>query len=117
MLNRVDGYWIEIIAPKFFLVQEFTLDPLPPGTNVYANISLSDVNTLFEASDPDPKFAATAFIESWTFYKPDGSESAPEPGMGFNQNAVAVENCARIKFALVGQRVAAIAQINIFLTS
>src|SRR5437763_12014592 len=98
MLNRIDGYWILIIAPSFF-VQRFTLDPLPAGTNVYATISLSDVNTLFAANDPDPKFATTAFVESWTFYRPDGTESEPQVGMGFTQNAVAVDNCARITFA------------------
>jgi len=112
MVNRIDGYWISIIAPGFFVVRD-TL-PFPPGTNVYASISLSDVNTLFAANDPDPKFATTAFVESWTFYNPDGSESEPQVGMGFSQNAVEVENCATIKFALVGDRVAATAQINIF---
>ena len=66
MLNRIEGYWMSIIAPGFFVIR-FTLDPLPLGTNVYANISLSDVNTLFARNDPDPKFASTAFVESWTF--------------------------------------------------
>ena len=113
MLNGIDGYWMSVIAPEFFF-QSFTLDPLPRGTNVYANVSLSSVNTLFEADDPDPKFSIEAYIVSWTFYQADGTESEPQVGMGFNQNAVFVQNCARITFALAGQRVAADAQINVF---
>jgi hypothetical protein len=111
MVNRIDGYWISIIAPGFFIVRDVL--PFAPGTNVYASISLSEVNTEFAANDPNPKFSTTAFVESWTFYNPDGSESEPQLG-GFTQNAVEVENCATIKFTLVGDRVAAIAQINIF---
>lgn len=109
----IEGFWIEIIAPKFLFL-EFTSDPFPPGTNVYGNISLSTVDTLFAANDPDPKFAAEAFIVSWTFYQADGSESAPQTPDLFWQNAIGVNNCARITFALAGERVAALAQINLF---
>src|SRR5437763_9656181 len=83
MVNHIDGYWMSVIAPGFFL-QRFTLDPLPQGTNVYANISLSFVDTLFAANDPDPKFSVEAFVESWTFYQSDGTESDHKPGRGFN---------------------------------
>jgi hypothetical protein len=79
MVKSIEGYWMSIVAPGFF-VQRFTLGPLPPGTNLYASISLSDVNTLFAANQPDPKFATTAFVESWTFYKPDGTESGLQVG-------------------------------------
>lgn len=114
MLKRIDGYTMTVIAPNFALV-EFHLDPLPPGTNVWANISLSNVNTLFEGNNPDPKFAVDAYIAYWTFYNPDGSESQPQPdGSVYFKNAVGVENCARIVFDLFGWRAAAIAQINIF---
>jgi hypothetical protein len=115
MLNGIQGYYMVVIAPGFF-VQRFTLDPLPPGTNVYANVSLSDINTLFYRNDPDPKFAATAFVDSWTVYEPDGTQSAPQQGplrANFNQNAIWVENCATITFALIGWRAEATAQINI----
>lgn len=114
MLTTVTGYWLEIIAGANFFLIEFTLDPLPPGTNVYANIALSDVFNYFGDNVTDPKFVATAYIESWTFYRDDGTESAPQLGMGFNQNAVAVNNCARITFALVGVQVSATAQVNVF---
>jgi hypothetical protein len=113
MLKRIDGFWISIIASSFF-VQRSTLDPFPPGTNVYANISLSSVNTLFASNAPDPKFAAIAFVESWTVYNPDGTQSQPQAGMGFNQNAIFIENCATITFVLFGERVAALAQIDVF---
>jgi len=113
MVNRIDGYWIETIS-SFSALQEFTLPALPPGTNVYANISVSFVDTVFFGNSPDPKFVAAAFIDSWTFYQSDGTESAPQPGSGFNQNAVAVDNCASIKFILFVEQAWAIAQINIF---
>jgi hypothetical protein len=115
VVSRIEGYWIAVVAPQFTVLQEFTTDPFRPGTNVYASISLSEVNTLFEANAPNPRFAASAWIMSWTFYRPDGSESRPQSGGPlFTQNAVGVDNCARITFALAGQRVAATAQINIF---
>ena len=103
---------MSIIAPGSFELRD-TLGPFPVGTNVYASISLSEVNTLFAANDPDPKFSVTALVESWTFSEPDGTESAPQLGMEITQNAVAVDNCATIKFALFGERVTATAQINI----
>lgn len=122
MLNRIDGYWMDLIAPgpgeKVFLATVpifFTISPFPPGTNVYASISLSEISTSFGGSDPDPKFSVVAKIISWSVYQPDGTESQPQPGgMEIIQNAVGVENCARITFMLAGDRVAASAQINIF---
>jgi hypothetical protein len=113
MLTSVNGYWLEVVTPASFVI-EFTSDPFPPGTNVYANISLSDANNYFEDASISPRFVATGYIEWWTVYQADGTESAPYLGMGFNQNAVAVNNCVRIRFALVGFRVSATAQVNIF---
>jgi hypothetical protein len=105
---------MEIIAPSFFVLG-FD-ERFPPGFNVYANISLSDVNTLFVRNAEDPKFAAVAFIEGWTFYQADGRESPVQGHVAnFKQNAVQVDNCASIRFALLGERVAAIAQINLFI--
>src|SRR3954451_14079001 len=68
--------------------------------NVFANISLSQVNTLFEGKLPDPTFVASAFVRWWTVYLPDGSESAQQSGSGFEQNAIGVDNVARINFVL-----------------
>jgi hypothetical protein len=113
MLNRIDGYWMGAIAPIEQLIQ-FTTDPFPQGTNVFASISLNFVDTLFSGNFPDPTFAITAFIDSWTFYQDDGSESGPQQGSGFNQSSVGINNCARITFILFGERVAADAQISIF---
>src|SRR5688572_599114 len=106
MLKNIDGYWLSVIAPGPFPVF-LTIDPLPPGTDVYANIALSNVNTLFSTNDQDPKFATIAKIVSWTVYQADGSESQPQLGMADTQNAVLVRNCARITFMLHGWRVAA----------
>jgi hypothetical protein len=113
MLNSIQGFFIHVHAPIEALL-EFTTDPFPPGTNVYANISISTLNTLFEGKIPDPTFAATAWVRWWTFYLPDGSESQPQEGSGFEQNAAGVQNVARINFVLFAERADAIAQINIF---
>jgi hypothetical protein len=115
MLTSVTGYWLRIIAPTSnFIGEEFVLGPLPPGTNVYASISLNELNTYFNASSTEPKFSATSYIPFWTHYKADGTESDQIESMGFNQNAVAVENCARIWFVLEGIYVAASALVNVF---
>jgi hypothetical protein len=113
MLTTVTGYWLEVIAYSFVLI-EFTTDPFPRGTNVYANIALSDILTYFIDPPLGPKFAAIGYIEWWTYYREDGTESDPQIGSGFNQNAVAVNNCARIKFGLNGIQVSTTAQVNIF---
>ena len=111
MLNRIDGYWIETISP-FGALQSVTI-PFPQGTNVFASISLSFQDTLFSGNLPDPTFAAAAFIDSWTFYEPDGTQSSPQSGSGFNQNSVKVDNCASITFILFAWRVWAIGQISV----
>jgi hypothetical protein len=118
MAKRIDGYWIHLIAPSFHQIL-FTLPRLPPGTNVYASISLSEVNTRFDSNDTDPKFAVNAQVSSFTFYNPDGTESTPQttPQTGpptTLKNAISVENCATITFVLSGSRVAAFAQISVF---
>jgi hypothetical protein len=116
MLTSVDGFWLRIIAPTDFVLQELTLGPFPPGTNIYANISLNEINTYFTeftGGSTDPKFVATSWISSWTTWLENGTESEHE-GMGFNQNAVLVPNCAHITFAITGLRVVATALVNLF---
>jgi len=125
MLKRIEGYWMEIIASNGAFLR-LTIDPLPRGTNIYASISLSTVGNYpgFEADRPYERaeFAAAAFVQTWTVYKPDGTESEPQfdPQVLkrdrniFTQNTLMIENCARITFALYGIQVNAIAQINIF---
>jgi hypothetical protein len=113
MVKRIDGFFIEVIAPIEGLI-EFTTDPFPQGTNVFANISISMIDTLFEGKLPDPTFTASAFVNWWTFYQADGTESPQQDGSGFTQNAVGVGNVARINFILFVERAFAIAQINIF---
>lgn len=113
MLNGIASYWIETIGPSFAM-QEFTLPPFPPGTNVQATIALSFLDTLFAGNTPDPTYAVAAFISAWTYYESDGTPSAPQGGIDFTQNAVYVENCATITFVLSAERAAAIAQVNVF---
>ena len=108
----VQGFFIDVISPGSGLI-EFTTDPYPKGTNVFANISLSFLNTMFEGNSPDPKFAASAWVDWWTTYLPDGSESEQQPGSGFDQNAVGIENVSRISFVAFVDSAWAIAQINV----
>ena len=120
MLNIINSYWIGAIAPDAFVLITFTLDPLPPGTNVYATISLNLLNTAFEAKAPDPTFAASAFIDHWTVYEKGGKQSgpiyAPPSYLGLDPtlNSVWVDNCATITFMCSAERADAIAQISIF---
>jgi hypothetical protein len=114
MLNDVSGYWISAYAPYFFEI-DYTLGPLPAGTNVYASIALSQVDTAPFQSESTEGFYATAYVQSWTYYLADGTESPPQGEVAnFAQNAVSVINCARITFTLVVSATAAIAQINSF---
>jgi hypothetical protein len=109
---RIDGYWIEAIGNGFGSVR-FTLPPFPPGTNVYATISLSMVADVFSDKEPDPTFDASAFIADWTFYKADGTIGS-DVGNGFSQNAVGIENCETISFNVTAERAVVYAQINVF---
>jgi hypothetical protein len=113
MVKDITMYRLNIIAPTFFVIRH-TTDPLPRGTNVWTAISLSQVNTLFSGVGPDPKFVLTAWIESWTTYTSAGTESPPQRGE-FGVNMRAINNCARITYALAGERVAGWAQATIFM--
>jgi len=113
MLNDVSGYYIEAIAPYFFSL-DYEFGPLAPGINVFATISLSEIDTLPFRKTDDGTFAAIGFISSWTYYLPDGKESDAQGDIDFTRNAVSVGNCARIRFTLIVNAAAAIAQINTF---
>jgi hypothetical protein len=120
MLNSAEGFTMQAISPFDALINT-TIGPFPPGTNVYASISLSMLDTLYSKSpdlySPDPTFAATAFIDSWTVYLPNGRQSRPQSGgvyPDFTQNSAVINNCATVTFALFVKRVWAIAQINAF---
>jgi len=115
MAQRIDGYWMDVYAPGNFFLEQLTIPPLPPGTNVFASISLSEVNTLFDRNDPNPKFSTSAHVDSYTTYLPDGSISPPQAApLSTLQNGIFIENCATITFGLSGTRVAATAQVTIF---
>jgi hypothetical protein len=116
MLDRIDTYTLDIVAPSPDITEvALDLDPLPRGTDVTATISLSLVRTVFGDNRSDPKFAANAYITEWTVYNPDGTESNWLPGtVDFTRNGTSVKNCARMRFVLTGIQVVAVAQINIF---
>jgi hypothetical protein len=113
MVKDISVVWMSIIAPSFFVIRQ-TSNFLPRGTNVWTAISLSQVNTLFSGNPPDPKFVITAWIDSWTTYTSAGTESPPQQGQ-FGDNVRAINNCARITYALAGERVAGLAQATIFM--
>ena len=114
MVNFIQGFFINVVQPIEGSL-DFTTDPFPQGTNVWANISLSTVNTAFEGKLDDPTFAAIAWVNWWTTYNPDGGESAPQGGdLDFQRNAVGIQNVARINFMVFAERAEAIAQINVF---
>lgn len=115
MLQGISGFFIDTIdnGGGSFVSFKFTADA--PGQNIYANIALFNYNTIFASKNPNyTNGVAVAFVDSWTFYNPDGTESPPQDGMGFTQNAVFVENCASITFILFANAAWGIAQINTF---
>lgn len=114
MLQSVNGFWMSArvltgdFSNSYFHVFE------SPGKNVYATISLSQVNHF--PVEPDMRRRATAYISWWTTFGPDGEVVGPFPNSaGTTQNAVAVRNCNSLLFNLdVSNWVEATAQINIF---
>jgi hypothetical protein len=114
MLRSVDGFWISArvftgdFSNSYFHAFE------APGRNVYATISLSEVNHF--PVEPDMERQAVAYIARWTAYGPDGKLFSPaRTDLGRAQNAVAVRNCGSLEFRLdVANWVDAAAQINIF---
>jgi hypothetical protein len=118
MLKRIDGYYIWVVTNDG-LGAELTIPPFPPGTNVYATISLSWVEHVSNNGryPPDTR-AARAWIDSWTTYLPDGTESPPfYPGgmpAGAAENAAGIENCATITFVLQALVAYTRAQINVY---
>ena len=113
MLTDVEGYWLSVVAPTEFL-QTATVGPYPPGSHIYATISLSEVDTLFSSNEPPPTFTMMAFVDSWTVYEPDGSQSGPLGGGQPFPNAIWIENCATITFWLFAERAAGTAQVNVY---
>ncbi len=113
-MDIIGSYWIE--ASGLSVTYAYTTEPLAPGTNIYANVSLSWVDTLttLGLGSPNATFSAAAFIQSWTFYQPNGSQSPQQYGNGLNQNAVFVNNCATITFAVIVAQAVGMAQANVF---
>jgi hypothetical protein len=90
----------------------FTTPAFPQGTTVYASVALSFVNT--NDPRPDPHSFVFAYIPSWSVYRLDGTIEEIQASLGFDQNSVAIENCATITFRLWVSLGQAIAQINVF---
>ena len=113
MFNSIDGFWISAsVFTGDFSNSYFHAFPAP-GQDVYATISLSEVNHY--PTEPDLLRTAAAYISWWTVYGPEGKLVAPSlNSMGRMQNAVMVRNCGTLQFNLdVSNWVQATAQINI----
>jgi hypothetical protein len=116
MLNGIQGFYIRAYTGSYFL-QMATFPNgalLPPGTDVYASIALSEQNNVFLNESPLPAAAAVAWIASWTVYNPDGSQSDPIVTDDSNRNVVGIENCASITFGLFIESCEAVAQVSVF---
>jgi len=116
MLQKIEGFWMEAyMVGTSGYIQEYHHGPLPPGTNVYATIALSEYQLLTPRDDTRPS-SIFAYISSWTVYEPDGTISGLIPAdQGQNQTAAGIQNCATITFLLAVQNGAGGgAQINIF---
>jgi hypothetical protein len=114
VLTSVDGYWISAqVFTGDFSNSYFHAFPAP-GRDVYATISLSQVNHY--PTEPDLARSVSAYISWWTVYDADGKLIPGEPNsMGVTQNAVMLPRCGSLQFNLdVSNWVVATAQINIF---
>ena len=106
-------FWYLWAVSSFSILGEHTAGPFPPGTNVYATISLSFIDTLFSGNSPDSTFVAAAQISWFTTYLPAGSESDRQD-LPFGQSTAVIQNVARINFQLSVQRAFAFAHMNVF---
>jgi hypothetical protein len=120
MLKRIEGYFMQagFSGPAGASHVEYHHPPgglLPPGSNVYATISLSSQNIKEVSGSKIPPSFVMAIISEWTVYQPDGSQSKPITNdYEFTQNAISVRNCASMTFTLHTSSCDAIAQINMF---
>jgi hypothetical protein len=114
VLRSVDGFWLSAAVFTGDFSNTYWHDFAKPGKNVYATISLSQVNHF--PVEPDLRRRASAYISWWTAYSPDGKVIGPSfISAGATLNAIAVRNCNSLLFTLdVSNWVEATAQINIF---
>lgn len=122
MFNDVNGYYILALSRQGDFLLSFTTDPLPLGTDAFATISLSTLSTggSIGPGGGIPDGSAFAFIDSWTYYLDDGTQSDPQyndPSFPFSENSIRVANCATITFSLEAYYAMASAQISVFTSS
>jgi hypothetical protein len=111
MPGRIDGYYMDLFTSREAF-QEMDLPTIPfPGANVFASISLSNVN--FQTGGDDASLAR-GYIASARAYNPDGTTFAVDLPLIFDQNSVRIDNCATIRFAFEVHRGWAIAQVSVF---
>jgi hypothetical protein len=114
VLKSVDGFWISAqVFTGTFSNSYFHTFPAP-GQDIYATISLSELNHY--PTEPDMRRSAAAYISWWTTYGSDGALLPPSSNIMLRaQNAVMLRNCGSLQFNLdVSNWVVATAQINIF---
>jgi hypothetical protein len=88
------------------------LFPLPPGFNIYATSVLSTCSIVDQEIAQGFGGAASTFIFTWTVHNPDGTTTVVTPDG--QPNAVFIDNCASISFALFVRGGHGSAQISIF---
>jgi len=111
MVTRIEGHWIRTRAFSGPSTVTYQVRPYPPGTDVYACISLSYVLGVPVRNDP---WDFAAYIESWAYYRQDGTETVGWGDEEWRTNSQWIENCTKITFALNVTRGEAIGQISVF---
>jgi hypothetical protein len=111
-MNLLDHYYLSVISP-FGAFFDHVAGPFPQGTDVYASISVSFIDTLFSGNIPDATFAVVAEIAWFTTYLADGTESNQQEA-DFGQDILIGSNIARIGFRLFAERAWGIAHMNVF---
>lgn len=106
MVNHIEGYYLEASGT---FEQFFYFRQMHPGTNVYANISLSRLVPLNQGIAA----SAEAYILYSRYYESDLKLSDPVGG-GPRQNAAYIENVFDVVFVLKVESADAVAQVNVF---
>jgi hypothetical protein len=111
MLNRIDTFFIKAGTASTFFFIDFERQ-FPPGLHIHATNSLSRV----AQAGPNPASPvnfAIASIVSYSVHLPDGEGPLVYLPLD-DQNAISVENCARIRFRLVVGKASAKCLITIY---
>ena len=108
MLNSIESFFIRVVASGPFQI-DFDRQ-FRPGSQIHATTSLSSISPLASGQ----AFFAIAWVVSFSIHLVGGGEG-PRVFLPSNlNNAIRVENCARITFRLIAGNADARSLINIY---